>query len=285
MAERPSRAIAARGAQRLRADGADASAEVEVAVEEPLEIRIAGETLAVTMRTPGEDHELALGLLLSEGIIGSADDVGRVFHCGRASDPDFGNMLEVLPGPGVALAPERAGLARRGTLTNSACGVCGRQSIDDLLARCTPLSDAPAALPRALLLGSAAVLEQNQRHFARTGGLHAAAVLAADGSLLVLREDVGRHNAVDKALGALLIAGTLPVRTAQTFATPVLLVVSGRISFEIVQKAVAARLPVVCGISAPTSLAIDLADRANLTLAGFVRDAGFNLYTHRERVI
>src|SRR5262245_3252023 len=199
------RPIASRPVRRLSASGAGESALDQVAVEEPLEIRVAGETLAITMRTPGDDHELALGLLLAEGIIGGQRDVGRVFHCGRPGEPGYGNTLDVLPGPGVALDAERATLARRGTLSTSACGVCGRKSIDDLLERCTALPPG-AALTLDLLLQSADVLRANQRHFASTGGLHAAAVIAEDGSLLALREDVGRHNAVDKAIGALLIA-------------------------------------------------------------------------------
>jgi FdhD protein len=276
-------AVTTRGVMRLRADGGGESAIDPVAVEEPLEIRVAGETLAVTMRTPGEDHELALGLLLSEGVIAGRDDVGRVFHCGRAGDPGFGNVLDVLPGPGVALSPERVGLARRGTLTTAACGVCGRQSIDDLLARCTPLPPGEP-LPIARLFEGVRALAENQRHFARTGGLHAAALFSASSTLLALREDVGRHNAVDKAVGALLLAGALPLREPAPDGAPVLLVVSGRVSFEIVQKAVAARVPVVCGVSAPTSLAIDLAARAGVALAGFARGERLNLYAHDERI-
>jgi FdhD protein len=276
---------AQRGFARLSAGGADESRQGAVAVEEPLEIRVAGEPLAVTMRTPGDDHELALGLLLSEGVIAQRDDVGRVFHCGRPGDPDAHNVLDVLPGPGVALAPERVQGARRGSLTTSACGVCGRQSIDDLLARCGPVPPGPQ-LPLTLLLGSVDVLRANQRHFAETGGLHAAAVLAQDGSLLVVREDVGRHNAVDKAIGHLLLAGCVPVGAGAGAAgtRPALLVVSGRVSFEIVQKAAVARIGAIAAISAPTTLAIDLAQRCGIALAGFVRDRTLNLYCGHERI-
>jgi FdhD protein len=278
-------AVVLRSVARVREGGGGASALDPVAVEAPLEIRVNGETLAITMRTPGEDHELALGLLLAEGVIAARDDIGRVFHCGRPGEPGYGDTLDLLPGPGAALSLERLEPARRGTLVSAACGVCGRRSIDDLLARCAPLAPSPP-LPLALLAASADVLAANQRNFARTGGLHAAAVLARGGELLALREDVGRHNAVDKVIGALLIAGVVPVSPDRAPAgdAPALLVVSGRISFEIVQKAIAARIGTVCGVSAPTSLAIDLAQSANVTLAGFVRDGNLNVYTQVARV-
>lgn len=277
--------VALRAVARIHEDGSGASMLDPVAVEAPLEIRVAGDTLAITMRTPGEDHELALGLLLAEGVIESRDDVGRAFHCGRPGEPGYGDTLDLLPGPGVTLSLERIEHARRGTLVSAACGVCGRRSIDDLLARCAPLPPAPP-LPIALLRTSADVLAANQRHFARTGGLHGAAVIARDGQLLALREDVGRHNAVDKAIGALLIAGAVPVAAEQAAAgeAPAVLVVSGRISFEIVQKAIVARIAAVCGVSAPTSLAIDLSARAGVTLAGFVRNNSLNVYTELARV-
>jgi len=279
------RSVVARPVTRVHEDGGGVSALDAVAVEAPLEIRVAGETLATTMRTPGEDHELALGLLLSEGVIGARDDIGRAFHCGRPGEPGYGDTIDLVPGPGVALSLDRIERARRGTLVSAACGVCGRSSIDDLLARCAPVPTG-AVLPLALLQSSADVLAANQRNFAHTGGLHAAALITAGGELLVLREDVGRHNAVDKAIGALLLAGSLPVidADAQAITAPSLLAVSGRVSFEIVQKAITARISTVCGISAPTSLAIDLAERANVTLAGFVRRRSLNIYTHLERI-
>jgi FdhD protein len=278
--------VVARAVLRIQDGGAsprDASALDEVAVEEPLEIRVAGETLAVTMRTPGEDRQLALGFLLAEGIIASVADVGSAVHCGRSSDQGYGNTIEVAPGPGVALDP-RVELVRRGTLISASCGVCGRRSIDDLLERCEPLPAGPS-LPLALLVGSTSALHRNQPHFARTGGLHAAAVLDAEGRVLAVSEDVGRHNAVDKVVGALLLSGVLPLRARDPIGSqPCLLVVSGRVSFEIVQKAVMAGIATVCGVSAPTSLAIDLAVRTNVTLAAFVRDGALNLYSHAERI-
>jgi len=262
--------------------GAPAPQPDEVAVEEPLEIRVAGDVVAVTMRTPGEDRELALGFLLAEGVIASIADVGGVAHCGVPGDESFGNAIEVKPGPGTALDPE--GLHRRGTLISSSCGVCGRRSIDDLIARCAPLAPS-APLPLAIVAASTAALDGHQPHFLRTGGLHAAAVLNHQGAVLAVSEDVGRHNAVDKVVGALLLRGVLPIADdGAGLLQPHLLVVSGRVSFEIVQKAVMARIAVVCGVSAPTSLAIDLAERSGVALAAFVRSGGLNLYSHPERI-
>jgi FdhD protein len=248
----------------------------EVVVEEPLEIRVAGDTVAITMRTPGRDHELALGFLFAEGIIADAGDLGRVAHCGRPDEEGYGNTIDALPGPGVALDPSRLADSRRGTLTTSACGVCGRRSIDDLLDRVGPLSIG-ARIPVARIHESVTTLRARQPSFTRTGGVHAAAILDAGGEALSSAEDVGRHNAVDKAVGALLRDGG---RDAAQ-----LLVVSGRVSFEIVQKAAVARIPVVTAVSAPTSLAVDLAERLGLTLCGFVRDGRANVYTHRERLL
>ena len=249
----------------------------EVAIEEPLEIRVAGDPLAITMRTPGDDRELALGFLFAEGVIGSIDDVGSAAHCGRVGEEGFGNVIDVLPAPGTALAPERVQGARRGTVVSSSCGVCGRLSIDDLAARCTPLDD-PAAIEAARVATAIAALRGEQRVFARTGGVHAAALFDLAGNLLVLREDIGRHNAVDKVVGSLALRRDLP-------ASGRLLAVSGRASFEIVQKAVIARIPIVASVSAASSLAIDLAARMNLTLVAFVRDGGMNVYTAGDRIV
>jgi FdhD protein len=259
---------------------------VDIAVEEPLEIRVAGDTLAITMRTPGEDTQLALGFLLAEGIIRSRDDVGRVFHCGRPGEDGYGNTIDVAPGPGVALDIEHTPQLRRGTLVSSACGVCGRRTIEDLLARCVPLPSR-ALVPLDVLTSSPATLRAHQPQFARSGGTHAAAVLDARGALLAAHEDVGRHNAVDKALGALVLSGTLPfhARESRELASlPSVLVVSGRASFEIVQKAAVAGVAIICSVSAPTSLAIDLAERCGIALAAFVRDGKLTLYTHEERI-
>jgi FdhD protein len=251
-----------------------------VAVEEPLEIRIAGDPIAVTMRTPGDDGDLALGFLYAEGIISSIRDVGTLAHCGRPGEPGYGNVIDVSAAPGTVLDVERVAATRRGTLTTAACGVCGRRTIGDLMESCTPLADGPV-LPASLVASAVAGLRDAQRVFARTGGTHAAAVHALDGRRLAAREDVGRHNAVDKVIGALLRAGVVPGGDG---AGPAVLVVSGRASFEMVQKAVRARIPVVASVSAPTTLAVDVALAARVTLAGFVREDGLNVYAHPHRI-
>ena len=251
-----------------------------VAVEEPLEIRVAGDTIAITMRTPGDDPRLALGFLLSEGIIKSAADVGTVAHCGKPTDEGYGNVIEVTPASGARLHVEKLETSRRGTLTTSACGVCGRRTIDDLLTTAGPVPDGPLLDPQ-LIAKAPALLRLTQGNFTLTGGVHGAAVLCAAGEILSSAEDVGRHNAVDKALGALLQDGRVPARRGP--AEPAVLVVSGRASFELVQKAAVARLAALASVSAASSLAIDLAERMNLTLATFVREGRFNLYTHPER--
>jgi FdhD protein len=249
----------------------------DVALEEPLEIRVAGDPLAITMRTPGDDRELALGFLFAEGVIGSVDDVGSAAHCGRVGEEGFGNVIDVLPAPGTALAPERIQGSRRGTVVSSSCGVCGRLSIDDLSERCKPVDD-PSTIDAATLARVVAASRAEQRVFARTGGVHAAGIFDLAGNLLVLREDIGRHNAVDKVVGHLLFQRALPARGR-------VLTVSGRASFEIVQKAVVAGIPIVASVSAASSLAIDLAARMNVTLAAFVRDGAMNVYSGRERIV
>ena len=250
----------------------------ELAIEEPLEIRVAGDPVAVTMRSPGEDARLAVGFLFSEGIIASIEDVGRVFHCGRPGTEGYGNAIDVLPAPGHNLDIERVSASRRGTLTTSACGVCGRQDVADLVARCSVLPPGPE-IPAELLIKSIDGMRRIQPTFTHTGGVHAAAAFDRDGRTLVCCEDVGRHNAVDKAVGALLFD-----RLVGASAGPVLLAVSGRASFEIVQKAAVAKIPVVASVSAASSLAADLASDVGITLAGFVRRKSFNLYAHPERV-
>ncbi|MCC7536019.1 MAG: formate dehydrogenase accessory sulfurtransferase FdhD [Deltaproteobacteria bacterium] len=253
--------------------------EDDVVVEEPLEIRIAGETVAITMRTPGADRELVLGFLLSEGVITGLDEVASIAPCGRPGDDGYGNAVDVVPAPGARLALERVEhVVQRGTITTSACGICGRRSIDDLVARVSPVvSDARVPLAHLVALGPR--LLSSQPTFRRTGGLHAAglATPAADG-LGPVFEDVGRHNAVDKVVGSQLLARTLDAGWTT-------LVVSGRASFEIVQKAVVARIPIVVSVSAPSSLAIDLSLRANMTLVGFARDDRVNVYAGAQRIV
>ena len=251
----------------------------DVVVEEPLEIRVAGDALAITMRTPGHDEDLALGFLFAEGIVSSAEDVGRITHCGRPGDEGYGNTVDVLPGAGAILDPDRLQSSRRGTLITAACGVCGRRSIDDLLERLEPFEVQDPASPKVsvdVLRRCTEDLREEQPNFARTGGVHAASLLDREGRMLAVAEDVGRHNAVDKVVGALLRQERLDEAAV--------LVVSGRVSFEIVQKAAVARVPIVAAVSAPTSLAVDLADRLGLTLSGFVRQGRLNIYTHPGRL-
>jgi FdhD protein len=261
--------------------GDRSSASDEVVVEEPLEIRISGDTLAITMRTPVHDRELVLGFLFAEGVIRSADDVSSMAPCGRTGDEGRDNTIDVTLAPGVV--PPGDGVdgpfARRGTITTSACGVCGRRSIDDLLTRFTPLEGGSPAemISHETLARVAAGLRERQPVFARTGGCHAASLVTFAGEHVVTFEDVGRHNAVDKVVGSRVLARELPLSGRVLF-------VSGRASFEIVQKAIAARIPVVASVSAPSSLAVDLARRANVTLAGFVRGDSLTVYAGGSRI-
>lgn len=244
--------------------GVGETREDRVAAEEPLEIRVGGDVVAITMRTPGRDHDLALGFLLGERIIASLADVGTISHCGRPGDEGYGNAIDVAPGPGARVDPDKRAL-RRGSVTTSSCGVCGRDTIEDLLRDVVPR--APTPMSTAMFLRAARALEETQRLFKATGGVHGAVALAA-------AEDVGRHNAVDKVLGALLRENK---RAA-------LLMVSGRVSFEIVQKAAVSAVGAVAGVSAPTGLAVDLAERAGVVLAGFVRGNHVNVYAHAAAV-
>lgn len=248
-----------------------------VVVEEPLEIRIAGDPIAITMRTPGHDRELVLGFLWAEGVISSPDDVTKLAHCGRAGDAAKANTIDVVLVSGVRLpAHLEEGTSRRGTITTSACGVCGRRSIDDLVARCAPLPDGEP-IAREAIFDAVRSLRDRQPTFRATGGCHAAALVDRRGEPIATFEDVGRHNAVDKVIGSRVRARAMPL-------TGTTLIVSGRASFEIVQKAVAAGIDAVASVSAPSSLAVDLARRANVTLVGFVRDEGMTVYAGEERV-
>ncbi len=260
------RAIVAIDARRQRAR------RDNVLVEAPLEIRWAGDALATTMRTPGQDHDLALGFLRAEGVIQSAAEVGTVAHCGRPGEAGFGNVIDVSPGPGVALDPERR--LRRGSLVSSSCGVCGRQSIADLLAREQAITD-DARVELRVLLQCVAELPHHQPLFEKTGGVHGAALFDEHGTLLGCAEDIGRHNAVDKLIGRALRGELGPGR---------LLVVSGRLSFEIIHKAAVLRVPIVASVSAASSLAIDLADAFQICAVGFARQGRANIYTHAHRI-
>ncbi len=247
-------------------------ADDAVAVEEPLSIQLADDPFAVTMRTPGHDQELTLGLLLSEGIISSALDVSGAPHCGRPGSEGYGNTVNVRPtSGGFQYSPEQ----RAYTMT-SACGVCGRQTIDDLLDSIGPTQCSQTVAP-SVISSVMAALSDRQPTFRATGGLHAAGLATLDGKLIVVREDVGRHNAVDKVFGRQLIDQALPCSDR-------ILVVSARASFDIVQKAARSGTPIVVCASAPTSLAIETAKAFNITLIGFARSKSFNIYAHSQRI-
>ena len=277
MSELPSQRAVEAGIARvrlLRARGAELSeGDDEIAVEEPLEIRVGGEPFATTMRTPGSDHELVAGFLYAEGVLLRHADVSGIAHCGRFDEPGYGNTIEVTLTAG---APPVAPEARRLNTVSSACGVCGAASIEQLAARLTPL---PAAPPfSATWLGALpSALRQAQPNFARTGGLHAAGLVHPDRGLQLVREDIGRHNAVDKVVGRLFLDQALPAAGS-------VLVVTGRAGFEIVHKAVAAGICGLVSVSAPSSLAIETATRFGLLLVGFARDGGFNVYAGRTRL-
>jgi FdhD protein len=257
-----------------------------LAAEEPLGIRIDGQAVSLTMRTPGDDIDLTAGFLVSEGIIASAADIVSIRicdgqQCGHdhraiddGRDEEVGNIADVALRPGLSVLP---GL-RRSFLTSSACGVCGKASIEDLhVPGRFDLFQDRVQVTAAVLAGLPDALRDAQRVFDRTGGLHAAGLFTADGELLIVREDVGRHNAVDKVVGWALQAGRLPLAGC-------VLLVSGRASFELVQKAVLAGIPVLAAVSAPSSLAAELAADAGLTLVGFLRGQSMNVYSGAERV-
>lgn len=240
-----------------------------VATEEPLEIRVEGRPLAVTMRTPGHDRELVAGFLYSEGLIDGADDLTAVAHIRNPSDPRD-NTVDVRLAAGVSADEGRFASAQRAFFASSSCGVCGKATIDNILVGAPPL-ESPRRAPPELLVGLPARMRAVQDTFDRTGGLHAAALFDFQGELEVLREDIGRHNAVDKVLGHRLLADRVPVDDR-------ILLVSGRVGFEILQKALVARVPVVAAVGAPSSLSADLARRSGVQLFGFLRDGTMNEY-------
>lgn len=262
-------------ALRVTDDGDRQTGRDVVAVEEPLEIRLSGDPLATTMRTPGQDHELCAGFLFAEGVIASRDDLGSIAHCRRGDDAL--NVIDVLPAPGTHFDPEHGAAVRRGTLTTASCGVCGRRSIDDLVDRVGRIDD-DSRLSWTVLARLAERLHEQQPNFQRSGGLHAAGLADAAGRYLCVREDIGRHNAVDKVVGRLLLDARLPAKGT-------ILVVSGRASFELVQKALCAGIPALVSVSAPSSLAVSTAERGNMTLIGFARDGAFNVYAGAERMV
>jgi len=256
-------------------DHAASECQDHLAVEEPLEIRLGGVNLSVTMRTPGDDEELVAGFLFSEGIIGGADDLDVIArYRGPDGDPDDGNVMNVLLKGDARVARERL---RRNFVASSSCGLCGKATIDAIRAALPPVkSDLVITIDR--VIGLTAAMHDAQSTFEKTGGLHAAGLFDADGRLVVLREDIGRHNAVDKVIGHMVLARGVPLDRH-------VLMVSGRVSFEIVQKALTARIPVIAAVSAPSSMAVQMALAADMTLIGFVRNGGFNLYAGAHRVV
>jgi FdhD protein len=269
------RVTARRPILRLTPDGESRRPDT-LAVEEPFEIRVGGVPLTVTMRTPGDDIDLAHGFLLTEGVIGSRDDVLTARYC-AGSDVDGVNTYNVLD---VRLAPGVPGpdpSITRNFYTTSSCGVCGKAALEAVrLATRFPVDDS-ATVSADTLATLPDRLRDRQKVFDSTGGLHAAGLFTTSGELLVVREDVGRHNAVDKVLGWALLAGRVPL-------TGCVLMVSGRASFELVQKAAMAGIPILAAVSAPSSLAVDMAAEQGMTLVGFLRGRSMNVYTHHERV-
>jgi FdhD protein len=251
-----------------------------LAAEEPLGIRVDGTALTMTMRTPGDDIELAAGFLVSEAVVRSPDDIAEIklcdgTSCGHGDHEDLGNIADVSLAQGV---PVTAG-ARRNFMTTSACGVCGKASIEDIcVLPHAALAEDRTRFSPTVLASLPGRLRDAQRVFSRTGGLHAAGLFTATGEVVAVREDVGRHNAVDKIVGWALLSDRLPLSGCA-------LLVSGRASFELVQKAVLAGIPLLAAVSAPSSLAVSLAEQAGLTLVGFLRGPSMNVYAGAERLI
>ncbi|HUR23962.1 MAG TPA: formate dehydrogenase accessory sulfurtransferase FdhD [Acidimicrobiales bacterium] len=265
---------------RVIQDGRASTRPDELATEEPLEIRllVAGrrQSVAITMRTPGADFELAVGFLFSEGIIAGRADVRRVTYCtDRDVDADQRYNIVNVELAGAA-APDLRSLERH-FFTNSACGVCGKATLDALEVRCPPLAGGPDVAVD-VLYGLPERLRRGQGVFDSTGGLHATGLFTSAGDLLAIREDVGRHNALDKLIGWAVLQDRLPLDEE-------VLLVSGRSSYEILQKAITAGVSVVCGISAPSSLAVAMAERFGVTLVGFLRERRCNVYTHPDRIL
>lgn len=248
-----------------------------VAGEEPMELRLGGESFNVTMRTPGHDFELAAGFLVAEGIIGSTEELRGMRYC--AGTDEHGqqtyNVIDVALDPLLVRIPMSE---KRHVLTTSACGICGTTSIDAVEKTLPSQPAAQLEISAETLLDLPDALRGSQKVFEKTGGVHAAGLFDAEGELICLREDVGRHNAVDKVVGWALMQDRLPL-------TGTVLQVSGRASFELVQKAALAGIEMLSAVGAPSSLAVDLAERSGLTLAGFSRGRSVNIYTHQHRVL
>ncbi len=265
-------------------DTRQANAPDLVVVEEPLEIRVGyglegqrqQETITVTMRTPGDDEHLCLGFLYSEGAINTAEQVVSAKYCRNVTVEDGGNnVMRIELSPDMPFTPRNF---QRNFYTNSSCGVCGKASIEHVKQLCAPIAMVPVEVPRQIITGFPAALAATQDVFKHTGGLHACGLFDSQGTMLLHKEDVGRHNALDKLIGNLLVTGALP-------ASDKILMLSGRISFELVQKAIKAGVPVIAAVGAPSSLSVTLAKEYGVTLVGFLKDQSFNVYTGFERII
>ncbi len=258
-------------------DGVRSERPDVLATEEPMEIRVAGPgqdaaQVAVTMRTPGGDYELAAGFLFTEGLL-RPGDIRRVAYCDDVDDSaQRYNVVTVTLGGAFD-----AGALRRNFYATSSCGICGKAALEDIERHCAPVGPGPE-VQASVVLGLPDALRAGQKVFERTGGLHAAGLFTSQGELVCIREDVGRHNAVDKVIGEQLLAGKLPLSDR-------ILQVSGRLSFEIVQKAAMAQIPVIAAVSAPSSLAVEAGERFGMTVIGFVRGGRLNVYAHPERLV
>ncbi len=254
-----------------------------LAVEEPLEIRIGfvendkrkHQTISITMRTPGDDFELAAGFLFTEGIIDSPKHIANIKHCGRIGQEGFENTVRVELADYVSVDFKQL---ERHFYTTSSCGVCGKTSIEALQTKATKIADYDFAIESKLVHKLPVKLLEYQSVFKRTGGLHASALFDQNGELCISREDVGRHNALDKIIGTNFLKDKTPLRDK-------ILLLSGRISFELVQKTLMAGIPIIVAVGSPSSLAVELAEEFNLTLVGFVRDERFNIYTGKHRIL
>ncbi len=241
-----------------------------LAVEEPLEIRLQNTALSVTMRTPGDDFELAAGFLFTEGMIRSAGEIGSMRHCDQTEER---NIVDVHPADGVQIDTTQL---QRNFYATSSCGICGKAAIDQIRTMAPPF-ESDLKVSSLLLASLPTAMRREQDAFEKTGGLHAAALFDGFGKLGVLREDVGRHNAVDKSIGHMLLKEKCPLDHH-------ILMISGRASFEILQKARMASIPIVCAVSAPSCLAVDFAEENGMTLVGFLRGSEMNVYSGTERI-
>ncbi len=274
----PTPALKTRAVTRLR-DGSFSELNDALVVEEPLEIRLGSERFTVTMRTPGDDFALTRGLLLTEGVIGSSADIGQIRYCdeGEAAEADIPNIVTVR----LTKQPAAERLWQRTLMAGTSCGLCGKAALDAVAMQTSPLPLAvPGSLSAETLLELPHTLRRRQELFKSTGGLHAVGLFTASGDCLCVYEDIGRHNATDKAIGFGVEQGWLPWNSPE----PLILLVSGRASFEITQKALMGRIPVVCSVSAASSLAADLAELNNQTLIGFLRETGMTIYAGGERL-